>query len=53
VRPDGTDQVTYNGRPLYLFYQDAYISGITGTEGIYGAGTITPWGEFNTITPSP
>jgi len=51
TRPDGTHQVTYNGKPLYLFYQDAYIAGITGTENIYGEGKITPWGVFNTIPP--
>jgi predicted lipoprotein with Yx(FWY)xxD motif len=51
VRPDGTEQVTYHGKPLYLFYQDAYILGITGTEGIYGARKNTPWGVFNTVSP--
>jgi predicted lipoprotein with Yx(FWY)xxD motif len=53
VRPDGTHQVTYNGRPLYLFNNDAYIAGITGTQSINGAGTDTPWGVFSTIPPLP
>jgi predicted lipoprotein with Yx(FWY)xxD motif len=53
VRPDGTHQVTYDGRPLYLFANDAYIPGITGTEGINGAGADTPWGVFDTIPPVP
>jgi predicted lipoprotein with Yx(FWY)xxD motif len=53
VRPDGTHQVTYKGRPVYLFWEDAYIPGATGTQGIYGRGKITPWGVFNTVPPSP
>ena len=52
-RPDGTYQVTYNGRPLYLFNNDAYIAGVTGTKSINGAGAHTPWGVFNTIPPLP
>jgi predicted lipoprotein with Yx(FWY)xxD motif len=55
VRPDGSHQVTYHGRPLYLFYKDAYIGppvGV-GTQGIYGARARTPWGVFNTIPPLP
>jgi len=51
VRPDGTHQVTYNGRPLYLFNKDAYIQGKVGTPGINGAGAQTSWGVFNTILP--
>lgn len=49
VRPDGTRQVTYHGKPLYLFINDAYIPGVTGSQSINGAGAVTPWGTFNTI----
>lgn len=52
VRPDGTHQVTYHGRPLYLFSGDAYIAGLPyGSARIDGAGAVTPWGVFDTIPP--
>jgi predicted lipoprotein with Yx(FWY)xxD motif len=54
VRPDGSHQVTYNGKPLYLFFGDAYIAGLPyGDARIDGAGLTTPWGVFNTIPPLP
>lgn len=55
MRPDGTEQVTYKGRPLYLFADDAYLPKLPyngGAASIDGAGADTLWGVFNTISPS-
>ncbi len=50
VRPDGSHQVTYKGKPLYLFVKDAYIPTVVGTQSINGSGAVTRWGVFNTIS---
>jgi len=47
VRPDGSQQVTYHGRPLYLFNKDAYTRNVgpVGTKGILRSGCSHPVGR--------
>ncbi len=52
-RPDGTHQVTYEGKPLYLYGKDAYIgplpSPFNGPGGMNGDGVSADGGTFNAI----
>ncbi len=48
-RPDGSMQVTYDGRPLYLFVKDNGPTTASGTASGVGAGAIFGGTGFNTV----
>lgn len=44
-RPDGTFQVTYNGKPLYFFSKSLTVGAADGSS------IVTPFGTFSVVTP--
>ena len=45
-RPDGSQQVTYNGHPLYYYARDAQAGQVTGQD------VTDEWGEWYLVAPS-
>jgi len=49
-RFDGTEQVTYNGHPLYMYSQEQFLPDLSGTAG-NGDGVSAYGGTFNALSP--
>lgn len=56
ARTDGTEQVTYNGKPLYIYSKEQPLAGSTGLittgSGGNGNGAAYGTGTFSLVTPS-